>query len=174
MGLRAPGADARLTAVSHPALGLPPIDLTAGFPAAAARIRADRSRLGARALEVLLARDPTLRDRLGEAGLRALLRDTEIYLDRVARAVASGDRGQLGEWAEWVVPVYRRRKVALDDLIGLGEAVREVLGEVLEPEAEAVAEAAIAEAASVLRWHRRIAGDARPRNRFLDAVYRGA
>jgi hypothetical protein len=148
--------------------------MRAGFPDAAARIRAEGPCLGARAIEVLVARDPTLRDRLGETGLRALLRDTEIYLERVARAVASGDPGQLGEWAEWVVPVYRRRKVALDDLIDLGEAVHEVLGEVLEPEAQAAADAAIAEAAAVLRWHRRIAGDARQRNRFVDAIYRGA
>ena len=146
----------------------------AGFPAAAERIRAERVRLGARALDVLAARDPTLRDRLGETGLRALLRDTDVYLERVARAVASGDPGQLGEWAEWVVPVYRRRKVPLDDLVGLGEAMREVLGGILGPDERVPADTAIAEAKKVLRWHRRIAGDARRRNPVLAAIYRGA
>jgi hypothetical protein len=160
--------------VSHPALGLPPVDMTAGQPAAADRIRADRARLGERALELLVARDPTIRDRLGDTGLRALLRDTEVYLDRVARAVASGQPGQLAQWADWVVPVYRRRQVPLDDLIGLGEAMREALAGVLGPDELLPAEAAIAEAAKVLRWHRRIAGDARRRNRYLDAIYRGA
>lgn len=148
--------------------------MRAGFPAAAERIRAERARLGVHATELLVTRDPTLRDRLGEAGLRALLRDTDVYLERVARAVASGDPGQLSEWADWVVPVYRRRKVPLDDLIGLGAAMGEVLGEILGPDEQAPAEAAIAEAAKVLRWHRRIAGDARRRNRFLNAIYRGA
>jgi hypothetical protein len=160
--------------VSHPVLGLPPVDMTAGFPAAADRIRADRVRLGERALELLEVSDPTLRDRLGDTGLRLLLRDTDIYLERVARAVASADPGQLAGWAEWVVPVYRRRKVPLDDLIGLGETIREVLAGVLGPDEQASADKAIAEAAAVLRWHRRIAGDARQRNRYLDAIYRGA
>lgn len=146
----------------------------AGFPAAADRIRAERDRLGVRALELLVTSDPTLRDRLGEDGLRALLRDTDVYLERVARAVASGDPGQLGEWADWVVPVYRRRKVPLDDLIGLGEAMGEALGGILGPDELVPAVAAIAEAGTVLRWHRRIAGDARRRNRALDAIYRGA
>ena len=43
-------ARARLPTVSHPSLGLPPLDLTAGFPDAAARIRSSAERLGARAL----------------------------------------------------------------------------------------------------------------------------
>jgi len=172
--VRAPGAGARLSAVSHPVLGLPPTDMLAGFPVAAERIRAERARLGARALEVLAARDPTLGERLGETGLRALLRDTDVYLERVARAVASNDPGQLREWADWVVPVYRRRKVPLDDLIGLGEAMREVLGAVLGPDERVPADVAIAQARTVFRWHRRIAGDARRRNRVLSAIYRGA
>ena len=146
----------------------------AGFPAAAERIRVERARLGVRALDVLTARDPTLRDRLGETGLRALLRDTDVYLERVARAVASGDPGQLAEWTDWVVPAYRRRKVPLDDLIALGEAMGEVLGGVLGPDERVPADAAIAQARKVLRWHRRIAGDARRRNRVLAAIYRGA
>jgi len=172
--VRALQPTARLSAVSHPVLGLPPTDMRAGFPAAAERICAERARLGARTLEALAARDPTLGQRLGEAGLRALLRDTEVYLERVARAVASNDPGQLREWAEWVVPVYRRRRVPLDDLVGLGEAVREVLGAVLGPDERVPADEAITEAKAVFRWHRRIAGDARRRNRLLAAIYRGA
>jgi hypothetical protein len=172
--VRGPGADARLSAVSHPVLGLPPTDMSAGFPAAAERIRAERVHLGGRALEVLAAQDPTLRERLGEVGLRALLRDTDIYLERVARAVASNDPGQLREWADWVVPVYRRRKVPLDDLVALGEAMREVLGGILGPDERAPADEAIAQARKVFRWHRRIAGDARRRNPVLAAIYRGA
>ena len=148
--------------------------MNAAFPAAADRIRVERAALGAGAIEALVTSDPSIRDRLGDDGLRLLLRDTEIYLERVARAVASGDPGQLGEWADWVVPVYRRRKVPLDDLIGLGEATREVLAGMLQPEELAAADAAITAASAVLRWHRRIAGDARRRNRYLDAIYRGA
>jgi hypothetical protein len=159
--------------VSHYALGLPPTDMRAGFPDAAERIRADHERLGARALEVAVHRDPTLRDRLGEAGLRALLRDTEVYLERIARAVASGDPAQAREWADWVAPVYRRRKVPMDDLVTLSEGLRSALSTVLSPEEQVPADAALDEAIATFRWYRRIAGDARKRNRILAALYRG-
>jgi Phycobilisome protein len=159
--------------VSHYALGLPPTDMRAGFPDAAARIRAAQSRLGARALEVALQLDPSLRDRLGETGLRALLRDTEVYLERIARAVASSDPGQVREWADWVAPVYRRRKVPMDDLVTLSEGLRKALSTVLAPEEQASADAALDQAILTFRRYRGLAGDARKRNRILAAIYRG-
>jgi hypothetical protein len=159
--------------VSHYALGLPEPDMRAGFPDAAARLRAARERLGTRALEDALQRDPTLRERLGETGLRALLRDTGIYLERVARAVASGDPGQVREWADWVAPVYRRRHVPMDDLVALSEGIRRAVASLLSPEEMVPADAALDEAIATFRWYRRIAGDARRRNRVLAAIYRG-
>lgn len=159
--------------MSHYVLGLPEPDMTAGFPAAAARLRAETGRLGVRALEVALERDPTLRERLGETGLRQLLRDTEIYLERIARAIAADDPAQVGLWADWVVPAYRRRKVPMDDLVTLSEGLRAALPAILSPSERIPAEAAIDEAMAVFRWNRRIAGDARRRNRVLAAIYRG-
>jgi hypothetical protein len=147
--------------------------MRAGFPDAAARIRAGAERLGTRALQDTVQRDPTLRERLGETGLRALLRDTGIYLERVARAVASGDPGQAREWADWVAPVYRRRHVPMDDLVSLSEGVRRAVASVLSPEEMAPADAALDEAIATFRWYRQIAGDARRRNRVLAAIYRG-
>ncbi len=159
--------------MSHYALGLPPTDMQAGFPDAAARIRAAQPRLGARAVEVALQRDPTLRERLGETGLRALLRDTEIYLERIARAVASADPGQAREWADWVAPVYRRRKVPMDDLVNLSEGLRSSLATILSPEEQVAADAALDQAIVTFRRYRGLAGDARKRNRILAAIYKG-
>jgi hypothetical protein len=159
--------------VSHYALGLPGPDMQAGFPAAAERLRAGTGRLGPRALETALHRDPTMRERLGETGLRQLLRDTEIYIERVARAVASADPAQVREWADWVAPVYRRRKVPMDDLVTLSEGLRSALPAVLSPEEQVPAGAALDEAIATFRWYRRIAGDARKRNRILAALYKG-
>ncbi len=159
--------------MSHYALGLPPTDMQAGFPDAAARIRAARPRLGARALEVAVQRDPTLRERLGETGLRALLRDTEVYLERIARAVASADPGQVREWADWVAPVYRRRKVPMDDLVTLSEGLRSSLATILSPEEQVPADAALDQAIATFRRYRGLAGDARKRNRILAALYKG-
>lgn len=159
--------------MSHYALGLPPTDMRAGFPDAAERLRADVGRLGTRALEVALQRDPTLRERLGETGLRALLRDTEIYIERIARAVASTDPGQVREWADWVAPVYRRRRVPMDDLVTLTEGLRSAVASVLAPDEQAIADVALDQAVATFRWYRPLGGDARKRNRLLDAIYRG-
>lgn len=162
--------------MSHPSLGLPrpaESDYPAA-PAAAARLRAARARLGVRALEVAVERDPTLGERLGETGLRRLLRDTDVYVDRIARAVAAGDTAPVREWVDWVVPVYRRRRVSVDDVATLTEGLRAAVGAVLSPEERVVADAALDQAIEVLRWHRRLGGDARRRNRLLDAIYKGA
>jgi hypothetical protein len=159
--------------VSHYALGLPGPDMRAGFPAAADRLRAASGRIGSRALEVATQRDPTLRERLGETGLRQLLRDTEIYVERVARAVASADPAQVREWADWVAPVYRRRKVPMDDLVTLSEGIRATLPSFLSPEEQVPADAALDEGIATFRRYRRIAGDARKRSRLLTALYKG-
>ena len=159
--------------MSHYALGLPGPDMTAGFPDGAARIRAAAPRIGTRALEVALQLDPTIRVRLGETGLRQLLRDTEVFVERVARSVASADPGQVREWADWVAPVYRRRKVPMDDLVTLSEGMRSALAAVLSPEEQVPAAAALDAGIATFRWYRRMAGDARKRNRLLAALYKG-
>ena len=50
--------------VSHPSVGHPPRSLQAGFPEAAARLRASRAALAVRALEVAVDADPTMPDPL--------------------------------------------------------------------------------------------------------------
>jgi hypothetical protein len=160
--------------VPHPSLGAPPQDLTAGFPAGAERLRAARSRLGARALEVALERDPSIEERHGELGLRKLLRDTEPLIERLAIAVAAKDPTAVGAWADWVAPLYRRRRIPMDDLIHLCEGLEQAVPAVLTPEERPIAIAALEEAIRVLRWNRRLAGDARKRNRIITAIYKGA
>jgi hypothetical protein len=160
--------------VTHPTLGLPPRDLRAGFPDAAARIRREAGRLGARALEVALEIDPTMRDRLGELGLRKLLRDTEVLIERLAIALAARERMAVANWADWVNIVYRRRGVSLDDVANLCEGLRRATTSVLTPEEHAFASEALDEAIKVFHWNRRIAGDARKRNKLLSFIYKGA
>src|SRR5215211_6099808 len=115
---------ARLADVTHPSLGLPPPNETAGFPDAATRLRAATTRLGARALEIAVERDPSIRDRYDEIGLRHLLRDTEIFIDRIALAVASNDPAPVRSFIDQIVPIYRRRRVPMDDLGQLFEGLR--------------------------------------------------
>ena len=159
--------------MSHPTLGKPPRSLQAGFPDAAARLRAERSRLAARALEVAVDGDPTMRTRYPEAGLRNLLRDAEVFVDRLALCVAGNDPHWLREFADMSAPVFRRRDVPMDDVVRLLEAIRAGARGVLS-EAETVpADAALDEAVTVFRWYRRLAGDARKKNRLLTAIYKG-
>ena len=121
-----------------------------------------------------IERDPTFRDRYDELGLRRLLRDTEPMIDRLAYGLDYGDPNGLAAWADWVVPVYRRRRVQLDDVIGLCEGLRLASASVLAPAERPAAELQIDNAIGVLRWHRRLAGDARKRNRLLQFIYKGA
>jgi hypothetical protein len=148
--------------------------MASGFPAATERLRRAHTRLGARALEVALDRDPSMGERHGELGLRKLLRDTETLVDRLGLAVSSNDPLAMAAWAEWVVPIYRRRRVPMDDLIHLCDGLRLAVPAVLAPDERGIAEAALDEAVRVFKWHRRIAGDARKRNRILALLYKGA
>ena len=158
----------------HYSLGLPPRSLQAGFPDGAARLRAERTRLAARALEVAVDGDPTFRDRYDEAGLRNLLRDAEVFIDRLALCVAGNDPHWLKEFADQTATVYRRRHVAMDDAVRLMEGIRSSARGVLSEGETVPADAAIDEAIKVFRWYRRLAGDARKRNPFLAFIYKGA
>jgi hypothetical protein len=147
--------------------------MKAGHPEAAARLLAAKAALGARALEIAVDRDPTLTDRYAEAGLRHLLRDTEILIDRLSQSVASGQAFYLTSFAEQAVPVYRRRRVPMDDVANLVASIGIAMASILGPEERAAGEVAVEEAVKVLRWHRRLGGDARRRNPILSALYRG-
>jgi len=161
-------------AVGHPTLGEPPVDFTAAHPAAADRLRANTETIAGRALEHAMRLDPTMKDRYDEFGLRHLLRDAGVELDRLALSVASGKTSFIAEWTEWCAPIYLKRRVPMDDLINLSEGLRVAVRAFLGPDEMSVADQAIDEAIKNLRWNRRIAGDARKRNRILQFIYKGA
>ncbi len=169
-----PGVCARLSTVSHPSLGLPPIDMTAGFPDAANRLRAVAPRVSARALEIAVDADPTLTERHDEVALRNLLQDTEAFVERVCRSLASGDPSFVREWADMTAPVFRRRQVPMDDLRAIAEGIRRASESVLAPGERGPVDEALDEAERVFRRYRQIAGDARRRNRIIQAIYKGA
>jgi hypothetical protein len=106
--------------------------------------------------------------------MRWLLRDTEIWTDRLALCVATAESIPMRMFAEMIAPVYRRRRVSMDDLVQLAEAFRASSRSVLGPEEQVPANDALDAAIEVFRWHRRLAGDARKRNRILAFLYKGA
>ena len=168
------GAHGRLPDVSHPSLGTPPPDLTAGAPAAARGLLAASGRLAARALEIAVELDPTMTDRHDETALRQILRDAEALLERIAHSVASGDVTATREFADAIAPLYRRRRVPMDDLVALLEGLRLAMTSVLPPSDVPAADAPVDAAIAVFRAYRRLAGDARKRNRILSFLYKGA
>jgi hypothetical protein len=170
---RRAGAGARLASVSHPSLGLPPRAASPALADVARRIRENAPQLAARALAVAIERDPTLRDRYDEIGLRQRLRDAELLAERVAVAVAADDPTAAREYADWTSPMYRRKRVPLDDLIKLCEGLRAAIASTVAPGMTAAADVAIDEAIAQYKWHRRLAGDARKRNAFLQFIYKG-
>ena len=153
---------------------MPPPDRTAGLPAAAARIRADQARLATRALRVAMDADATIGERYDETGLRHLLRDAELLAERIALSVETGRPELAREYAEWTAPVYRRRRTPMDDLVGLCEGFRAALPSILAPGEMDLAAEALDAAIGAYRWHRRIAGDGRRKNAFLQFLYKGA
>ena len=169
-----PGRTLDFEPVSHPSLGLPPRDLQAGHPADAESIRTAASRLAARSLERAIDADPAFRPRYSDLALRELLADTEALADSLATAVASNDPSVLGSLAEHLAPRYRKRQVPLDDVIALCEGLRTGARTVITPGAGASVDAAVDAAIAALKWHRRLAGDARKRNAFIAFIYKGA
>ena len=151
-----------------------PPDMTAGFPDAAARLVAATDTIGARALGDALENTAGMRERYDEHGLRLLLRDTQVMVERVAMSVASGDPLWTREWTDWVAPVYRRRRVPMDDVAAVMQGVRRAAAALLSEDERVPMNAAMDEAIAVLRYHRRFSGDARRRNPIVDAIYKGA
>jgi len=160
--------------VSHPSLGLPPPPHPAELPVAAARLSAARDRLAMRALEIAIDRDPTIRDRYDEIGLRRLERDTAVLIDRAVEAIVDGDAERARIFGESVPTMYRRRAVPMDDLINLAESSRAAIGAMLPRADMPLVDGAIDALIERFRWNRRIAGDARKRNRLLRLLYKGA
>ena len=160
--------------MSHPSLGLPPVDRTSPLPATAARVSDARERLAARALEIALDRDPTMRTRHDDLAIRRLYRDTIAIVDRVVESIAAGDPQPARSFGEAIPPVYRRRKVPMNDLVTLANGVRDAIGATLPVAEMPLVDAALDAMIERLKWHGRIAGDARKRNRLLAAIYKGA
>jgi hypothetical protein len=157
----------------HPNLGLAPLDMTAGFPAAAAALRRDKAALAAGALEATIAADPEFEPRFDEAGLRRLVHDAETLIERLAMCVASNDGRWLAEYAEWVGPILRRRGVSQWDIGAVCEGLRKAVAPTFGPDELALMDRSLGAAIAVFKKNGRLAGDSHKRNALLKWLYRG-
>jgi len=159
--------------MSHPALGLPPADPTAGLPAAAAQLRARGPRLAATGLEEALRRDPTLSERHDEVALRELLRDSHRHLEQLAQALETGEARFVTQYAEWLQPPYRRRKVPAADQRTLLLGLRDACAGVLAPAELQALNGYVQSWVKVLAFHQRLPGDHRG-NAAVRFIWKGA
>jgi hypothetical protein len=157
----------------HPNLGLAPVGMTTGFPVAAEKLRRDALKIAVGALEVATRADPTIPGRYSDVGRRRLLRDGEVFVERLAMCLASDNPRWLGGFAEWIAPIYRRRGVTLLDLAALCAGIQEVIAPDLSVDEQASTARALDAAVIVLRRNSRIAGDRHKRNALWKWMYRG-
>jgi hypothetical protein len=157
----------------HPNLGLAPIRMTAGYTEAAEKLRRESLKLAAQALEAAMEADPSIRERYDTVGLRRLLRDTELLVERLAMCLAGDDPRWLREFAEWVAPIYRRRGVSLLDLNALCDGIAVATEPLLAPDEAACAARSLEPATEIFKRNSRIGGDRHKRNPLWKWMYRG-
>lgn len=158
--------------MSHPAIGLPPSDATAGRPDVAARLRTS-TRLPAMALDAAFRLDETLPRRHDELMQRRFLRDYGQHVEQLARAIETGEDRFVVVWSESTVPIYRRRGVRMNDVVsliaGLGEAAV-AIGPAADGE---IVRRPITAWIERLRHHRRLPGD-HEGNKLVRFIWKGA
>lgn len=118
--------------------------------------------------------DPTFADRHTDLTRQVLLADLEAFVDRLVIALASDDPHSMATFADLVAVRYRKRRIAMGDVITLCEGLRRAAAAVVDPGSLPALDSAIDEAIAVFKWHGRLAGDARKRNPLLSFIYKGA
>ncbi len=147
--------------------------MKAGFPVAAEALRRDCTPLAARAVSLVVDREPEFRGRFTERGMANLLHDAEMLTERLAMCVASADDRWLTEYAEWMSPVLRRRGVAQADVAAICDGLRDTVADQLGPEEQKLAARSIDAAAEIFRKNGRLSGDPHKRNALLRWLYKG-
>ena len=157
----------------HPLQGLPPSDARAGLPEAAARLRAQRSRLERLALEATLKLDPSFTTRYDELTLRTLLRDNERHLEQLAQALETGEERFVTVYSEMLVPTYRRRGIRMNDAVTIVHGLREAAQSALTSQETVVLRRYTDAWVARLRHHARLPGDHKG-NWLVRLIWKGA
>ena len=157
----------------HPSLGLPPPSVSAGHVEAARSLRRERRRVAQLALEAALRISPDLSSRYDEIALRHFLRDYDQHIEQLARALETNDASWVTNYAEWLVPVYRRREVPMRDFGVLLLGLRDAALAVLSPDEAKAALSFLQQWRTRLKRHQPLAGDHQG-NRIVRFFWKGA
>ena len=129
------------------------------MPDAAARLRASRKRIAQIALQRVVTNEAGFSDRYDEAALRVFLRDYERHIEQLAKSMETGEAHYMESYGEWLVPIYRRRRVPAHDLIVMLGALKRAAATVLSPEEQKACEQHLHHAMERVKHHQRLAGD---------------
>ena len=157
----------------HPSLGLPPADVTAGHPEAAARVRENISRLARLGMQETVHNADGFADRYDDVMLRLLMRDSERHLEQLAKSIESGRDYYVTSYAEWLVPIYRRREVPMRDVMAILAGLQVAAATVLTPSEREVAEGYFVRWKDTLKHHQRLPGDHKG-SKLLRFFWKGA
>lgn len=157
----------------HPSLGHAPHDVTAGQPAAAARLRASAGRIARLALQSTVRDAQGFAERYDEDTLRLFLRDLEQHVRQLARALETGEDYYVERYAEWLVPIYRRRHVPMADVMAILAGLQSAAATVMTPDEKKFADGLFERWAATLKKHQRLAGDHKG-NSIIRFFWKGA
>lgn len=157
----------------HPSLGLPPSDATAGLPEAAGRLRVNRERLARVALQETIRIAPGFDERYDEQMLRLMLRDYDRHIEQLARALETGEDGYVVNYGEWLVPIYRRRRIPMSDFMAMLAGLRDAAATVLAPAENDATRELFARWSERLKHHGRLPGDHKG-NALIRFFWKGA
>lgn len=145
--------------MAHPTLGLPPHDVSAGLPEAAARLRSSRGRIARLGLLATVRDTDGFSERYDETSLRLFLRDFERHVEQLARALETGKDYYVASYGEWLVPIYRRRRVPMGDFMAMLAGLHSASATVLTPAENKVADELFERWNATLKGHQRLPGD---------------
>ena len=157
----------------HPTLGLPPPDVSAGLPGAAARLRAGRHRLARLALQTTVNDVAHFSERYNDDMLRLFVRDYESHIEQLAKSMETGDDYYVVAYGEWLVPIYRRRRVPMRDFIAMLSGLKQAVASVLTPAERSVAGELFERWVERLKFHQRLPGDHKG-NALIRFFWKGA
>ena len=60
-----------------------------------------------------------------------LLRDYDRHIEQLARALETGEDGYVVNYGEWLVPIYRRRRIPMADFMAMLAGLRDACASVL-------------------------------------------
>jgi hypothetical protein len=105
--------------------------------------------------------------------LRLFVRDCETHIEQLAKSLETGDDYYVVAYSEWLVPVYRRRRIPMRDFMALLNGLQQACATVLAPAERDAAAELFKRWEMNLKFHQRLPGDHKG-NALIRFFWKGA